>query len=1434
MTTTDLSQFDQNVRIQDRLWNLHSTAPDVGIPLEGRQVFMLVLEREFMGGSARAFDMIDRTESQSGLRLALLQFMLRAVELVVDEHAKSVKENRDRLPYPFAGIFLETVVESHAVALSHAKEAKTANVRANIVRSFYGKDVDDMAHRAVSGAAGNAYAFLSDCRDRAVVEYRLFIVVDRHVNFAKKLESVMKLANDEYVKRTSSTTLSADNKALREYKKATGNDASASDFSIAEILRPDEHWALINSPNAMLDAIAVYTNNREFLNAHTRQRALSAVNTLGEQQNPAYLGGIFSAMMQFLICNPRIDDKQRTWGAYVVPVDPNSNASKKVFSFPYPNRVLVVPIDRHNRRTCVFYVPDYQLRSVDCRIMHQHFVNAQRAIADAPPLTDEDDARGDMNHLAGQGGDFRPQSRRAARAAPQPQQPLPPSRKLAPEDAISAENRRLIEEELVRADIHTRLTRTVEEPAERNAIDQMVLKSTYVDPRVHNQRKQIALAQSGNFTRTTLDQMASEYSSIIKARLTEASTMKERCIVYSQLQLTATRDYIAACTNPLADVSQRGRVINQFFSDITLVHRNSLDTVKFFDDKMSVFAHMMIREMMVLDVVYHTYSTHMLQLVMQAALFDAYRREHDLHMHVIVPGPPEAGKSNALETLERRAISGTVDVQSRHTAKAHSIDESRNDICEGMHEGPARWLIDPHESRVTSLASRHPQNHNNSDKESTEHEMFKNKLTEMVLRTLENVRTPDGRFVARQRISEQIMTYIIAVNLYEMSLAEAIVSRMYLARILEVVRRDATLADKTINQQNESLSLRARREREDVQFRILQTLFYNVEKLFYFRAMTPPTLTVLSILMPIFARVMEEHGVRVKIRALIKLRIYVRHLVIRRAFFMLYQAPKAPFAGVHVDIAHLLWIDPWLYDDQEIVFFAFRFMASQYVDPHVTIVAKALRTYLKKRCGAPRAFERYREGAPAPTHNARARPTSRARVPKANQADVSDYVPNSEAFERAKKLADTTWATADADDTTFDFNRVFIREHYATLVTMLETAIAQTEKVRLSKSQIEQCLIKMTQQTIYDHPRKPNPAFGGEIGAVGDAAAFPVLRDIAQPKESSVALKVDAARSIVSLHVSVIDLLNTDPIDAVIKACCDANTPANKMLSGDCHEADLPHLFGVHYPEAHPGIYHYVPERTKLTPTMDTLLGIDGTASVDDIVINPEKDDEFYRPPLGGTLLEMPIDEYSTRQRMDAIHLPQAAWSSFSFHHIEQQIRDEAATTFVKPALRLVYPAVSRVVTAVPDNFAEMREAIASYSREDAKLFLQGRVSYLMSTTKTELETKEVKSLLESLGYNVKASEKLVKNWDAQRRATEAKLLERQAKDRADQNMAASAIRARIDKILNEKRKRLATAAPETASAVPEVPRPSTSPVHDAMAEDVAADNNDDDESSDF
>lgn len=1409
--SADLSQFDQNVRIQDRLWNLHSIAPKSGISLEGRQVFMLVLEREFLGGSARAFDMIDRTESQSGLRLALLQFMLRAVELVVDEHAKSIKENRDRLPYPFAGIFLETVVESHAVALSHAKQAKTANVRANIVRSFYGCEVDDAALAAKSAA--NTYEFLNDCRDRAVVEYRLWIVVDRHVNFAKKLESVMKLANDEFVKRTSATTLSADNKSLREYKKATGFDASASDFSIAEILRPDEHWALINSPNAMLDAIAVYTNNREFLNAHTRSRALSAVNTLGETQNPAYLGGIFSAMMQFLICNPRIDDKQRTWGAYVVPEDPDSNASKKLFRFPHPNRVLVVPSDRHSRRTCVFYVPDYQLRSVDCRIMHERFVNAQRAIADAPSLSNKDAAHDDLNQLAGQAGDFRPQSRRNARSAAAPQQPIVSQSALAPEDAISLENRLLIEEELKSADIHTRLTRTVEKPAERDAIDALVLKSTYVDPRVHNQRKQIALAQSGNFTRTTLDQMASEYSSIIKTRLTAAATLRERCIIYSQLQRTATRDYIAACTNPLADVSQHGRVINQFFSDIALVHRNSLDTVKFFDVEMSVFAHMMIREMLVLDVVYHTYSTHALQIVMQACLFDAYRREHDLHLHVIVPGPPEAGKSNALETLERRAISGTVDVQSRHTAKAHSIDESRNDICEGMHEGPARWLLDPHESRVTTLGSRQPQ-HNSNEKESIEHEMFKNKLTENVLRTLENVRTPDGRFVARQRISEQIMTYIILVNLYEMSLAEAIVSRMYMARIHEVVRRDATLPDKALNQQNESLSLRARREREDVQFRILQSLFYNVEKLFYFRAMTPPTLTVLSVLMPIFGRVMEEHGVRVKIRSIIKLRLFVRHLVIRRAFFMLYQAPKAPFAGVQVDIAHLPWIDPWLHDDQEIVFFALRFMASQYVDPHVTIVARALRTYLKKRCAAPRAFERYRDGAPAPTTKGRAKSTSRAHVPKANQANVADYVPNSEAFERAKKLADATWATVDAADTTFDFNRIFIREHYTNLVTLLETAIAQNEKVRLSKSQIEQCLIKLTQQTIYDYPRKPNAAFSGEIGAVGDAAAFPVLRDVTQLKESSVALKVDGSRSIVSLHVSVIDMLNSDPIDAVIKACCDVNTPESKMLSGDYHEPDLPHLFGVHRPQANPRIKHYVPERTKLTSTMETLLGVDSEAPVDDGV-DSKGDDQFYRPPLGGAVLEMPLDEYSTRQRMDAIHLPQEAWTAFSFHHIEQQIRNDMATTYVKAPQRLVYPAVSRVVTAVPDNFAELREVIANYSREDAQLFLQGRVSYMLSTTQTELEKKEVQTLLKSLGYDVEASEKLVKRWDEQRLATEAKLLERQAKDRADNDAAAAAIRARIDKILNEKRKR---AAPE--------PRAATSPASDTMLQDVVDDEN--------
>lgn len=1363
--SVDLAQIDNDVRIQERLWNLHSTYPENNyIDMSLNDAYMIVLAKEYMGGSARAFDTIDCTESQSGLRAALLQYMLRAVELVVSEHTKSAQEGKNRLPYPFVGIYLETVVESDAAARSH-EPSKDENVRETIIRNMYDIDINDIESDSAADANKFECEFMKDCRNRLVVEYRLWIFVNTHINFAKKLEEVMKLAMAEHAKRTSATTLSADNKSLREFQKTTGETpSSTTNFNIARVLKTDERWALLNSPDVMLDAIAAYTNNLSFLHTQTRAVALSAVNTLGDARNPAYLGAVFSARMQFCIADLRIDESQRTWANYSHESLPapqgtkSTSSTQRYFKFPHCNRVLVVPTDSHNRRFIYRYTPEYMLLNFQNRLMHENFIKAQHSIANAirgavnvpaQVQTNDDD-------FVGGGSDnfVRPKKNSSKE--------VPTTSATTSSMSLDEQNRRLVDKELENSEVRTRLTRGEQRTtAEQAAVDALILKSTYVDPVVHEQRKKLALAQSGNVRRNTMDQIAAEYRDLFDERISAAKTDQERCIAYTKLQISALRDYIAACTNPLADVSQRGKIINQYFSDLTLHHRNAFVPIKFFDPALSVFGHMVVREMHVLDEIYHLHSSHQLNLSFQVSLMNAYQRKHSLHYNNLTLGPPEEGKSNALEVLERRAIPGTLDVQSRYTAQAHSVDESNNDVCEGIHEAPAMWLIDPNQMPSNGKSN------NNDNKNSAAHDEFKGRLTSMVVRTREPRKMADGTQRIYVRISEQIMTYILLANLDERLIAAAILSRFYVTVVAEVNRKDITMAAKMLNEANESRRLVERRHLENRQFRLMQVLFAHIEKQFYFRSLTEPSLTVFSLLLPIFGRVMEEHGIRIRPRSVTKMRLFIHHWVIRRAIFMAYQAPTAPFMK-DVNLTQLARLDPWLYDDQEIVFFAFRFMQSQYINPRIVIVSKALRVYLETRCARPRVFARANESSDV---------RWRKRVPTSSQAKLSDYVPDAEAEKLSKHINKCEWSTATASDQAFDWNRITLYTRHETLAVELEGIISKTESVRLTRAQIECCLSLMTTKSLYDYEYVPNNAFGGKI----TNSDFPVVPNTSQPKKTNVALLVDNARGTMSLHVSVIRLLTSDPMTAVIAACSDSNIQDTKMLSGSLVAENLPHLFATFKPTANPNVLHYTQCDTSLTATSSALTG---SLDVDD-----NDADDAYLPTkqAEGTVINMSLDEYSGRRRMRDIFLPESAWVIFSFRHIEEKIRSDPAN-FVAKEQQLDYPDEAKVVVSQTERSDEIQTLLSSYSREDAKLYLEGRVAFLQSSTTSEVEKNALKALFEEFGYDVDSVKSLAERWDQKRDANDAKLSERQALDRAEVTKTRKELISKIDATLTKKR----------------------------------------------
>lgn len=1426
----DLTQLDEGVPVGKRLWNPYAVVPPTYDGRLGtRDAYMFVINKAEMGGSARAFDMIDRTTKVSGLCSALLQFVLRAVEQVVRASERAKKESMARVPYPLE-MFLETVVESEASARSHTADCSGANLRAKIVRQFYQIDTtSDAVAQLYPDRASDESPLMRDARGRLVIQYRLWIIVERLLDFPQKIAEVLQLAVEEREKRSTATTLAIDNRALREARKhlsaSSGGDATAQNdtFDMRRVLGQYEQWAVIDSRTTLLDALYLYTGDLRFLNQAARTAA--SHESLGSPTNPFYLGAVFSAARQFNCLDPRTDPAQARWLAYSGPVlrADGSETGGVFLRFPCPQRVLPVAEEYHSVRFTIHYTPDYQRWNAQRRLLRDDLLRAQAGIAAAPALRraraaseavlraaeaaglvserpDADDDDGDDAHLAGGAGD---EQREAATRAAAEARLLLASSASSTSLSLADENRAATALVLARAGITQQFAEgdAVQRGDARRLGGELRLDSRYLDPRATEQTKAIDSALSGNLAMSSVHTLAAHYR-LERTTLAACTDAQERAVRYTVLQEAAMRDYMLSCTSPLADVSATGRTINAFMVRADAQREAYFRQFKFFDPALSVFGHMMVAEATTQDSVYHTYSVHGLQTVMVAAQFDAYRVAHSLKLNVLVTGPPELGKSRALEHVEARSIPGTLLVAARRTQNSFSASEPHNDECEGYHETPHAWLLNPtgtsQPAAGTGTGGQRPPATMGPD-DAKNHEIFKAKLTSMVVRTGDLQKT-DGNFNQKTRVSEQMMTYICASNLRVDWMAPAVLSRMFQVQVSDFHRVDTTMGDKGLDEHNMARDAVARRERCDWEFRLLQYLYYHTEKLIAVGALTAPTLTTLMVFQQIFVDVLENRfGIKVSIRSLIKMELLVRHFVIRRALFALYCAPMAPFAGQTVAIEHLLRLDPWLHDDPEILFFVFEFMRSQYVDAHQAVVTRALRTYIATLDPTPALFERYRAMQTARPRGAESvKPAAKERVPIANYVavmasassggDVSSgagvVTYGSSAAAIADTLARATWADVDAANPAFDFNRFMIRQRLDVLTIELEAIIARDETLRLNREQIGQVLQQMTQQTVTDYEYEPNRQFDGVFGDT--PSAFPVVPRTDRPKKSALRVVSAPQHQLVTVHASVLRVAGADPIEEAIRACSDKNLPPQKMLRGEPATPSQPHIYGVRQAEPRPEVTHVVADRTSFLPSVLTMLGEEADGAPVSAEARVERvARERYNAHLrrAVALVGMSVEEYSVRRRLEAINLPEAAAPLFSFRSLGEQISANAQN-FVVPAEQINYPAECSIATSQSQFMTDVRTLLAGRTPAEAVELLRGRVTYVYATQPNNREREALGPLFKDLGFSMEISER-----EYRFRVAEAKRIELEGEKRRAERRAES------DKIATEMETEMAKAA---------------------------------------
>ena len=1403
------------------MWNSYAVvAPDFCRVSTGDEFYVLLLNVEQMGASSRSLDTIDTTTVTGGMLNALLQFFVHAIM---------------KLEVPIE-MWLETVMQSEEAARSN-KVVDDTSVRRKIIARQYGVDTNvTELHTQVGNGESNEddSPLLADCMHRRPLHYRLWIAVPTGADFAGKLEASLKEASELYKKYTQGATIDAENKSLAAYQRRVAAGAETTDgqqphFELSKLLGRHEQWASINNASLMLDAAAIYLRDRSLLSEEVRREVMKL--PLASKDNPVYFGTVFSAAQAFRLVDKSTDPVQSRFLAYIGTVVDYKGATVPALRFPAWSRVMAIPRDKHNMTMLNLFWPYYQRFHAQQRLLDERLRRAQRIIASAaPPVRAESQNAAIVRNAEVEGLELNPEdiqdamSRHSVRgnmAGNNADEASERSRAMVQHASLAlAQNRGQLsaaEENKLATDQYlgerglNQQFASVDDDGDAAAIETLVLApSRYIDPRVHAQRAAIDNALAGHVDVTTLH-MISAHNDREIASIRASTDERERCIRHTMLQESAMRDYVMSCTSPLAEgMSKTACTVNAFMQRGATMRENYFRTMLFFDPELSVFGHMMARHRATADQVYHTHSVHDLQLAVEVALLDAFRVAHSIGFNVLGLGPPGEGKSRAIEHVQNASIPGSMLVAARCTAQAWSVGESHNDECEAYHETPRHWLCDPAEAPPAANGGTEKRAPGASGDDTQQHELFKTKLTSKMLRTNENKRQPDNSYKTYVRVSECMMTYVCMTNLLPDCIAAAIRSRFFMLEVASFNRADATINDKARDEQNQSTESKALRERCDWEFRWFQALTMHVEKGIFARWLTEPTLSVFTIFSPIFVRVLEQDfGIRVAIRSLIKMELIVRFLVIRRALFMLYIAPGAPRANQQIAIEHLKDLDPWLYDDSEIVFWAFEFMRSQYIDPHMAVVARALRIYLAPQLATPAPFERYRRSHSVMTTTGKRAygSTFREQAPPAAQRPVVTSIfggaQSMTAAQAPLDCAPPTWETAMADDPERDFSHILIRRSTDALGIELEAIIARQETVRLTRPQIARVLVQMSRQTSTDHPYLPNTSFDGTL----TDESVPVLPDTKKPKVSSLILEVN--RDLCLLHVSAILNLHLDPIEAVIAACTDKTMKAGaKYLRGQPHSANLPHLFGVRTIVPNKLITHVCINRSSFSPMSLVLLGQPIEYVQDEGRIELEASKRLAKKSHDKQWLKgASVNEYSARRRAEVLNIPVSMALGFSFEAMEKNIRLREQC-FVPRDQQVDYPADVDVSQSQSEHAARVRDMVAGLTEVELKEHLEGRVAVVLSAFANDIKLPEVRALMADLGFDVEASESalIATAEELAVRETELQAVSEETRDRALMAMAFEA-KLRSDKAQKQREKAAKRAKRHQAAEAANKPR---------------------------
>jgi len=481
------------------------------------------------------------------------------------------------------------------------------------------------------------------------------------------------------------------------------------------------------------------------------------------------------------------------------------------------------------------------------------------------------------------------------------------------------------------------------------------------DAKTRKHERQVNKTASGGLGMTALDTLAQHFKQHLPAQRRRIAEDTELTLRYTTDQDLAFSEYEHNCCASTSNISATGCTINRFWETEAATNNDRvMIELKMVDKRLATFGIIVSQMTLDYDKACAVYAAHREALLLTFAACDTYRHEYNLHINPLFYGEAAVSKSFVLELIERQAIDGTIRSINAKTAAAANIDESRDDVMDVYQEFRAAWLVAPSSGGGAGGGGNRP------DPTNKEHDQFKERIGTCRVTTEYFHMTVDGRRTSLLAHSSQIGNFGGATNLKKTDIAPPMLTRVWAIAMLvmrsennDMASTDAAARAAASDRITLALSAEVKHD-----YRMFQLMHYHVEKLVYTGALTEPSLAVFNLYMPIFRKTLaDQFSVSVPIRTMYRMEKLLRVLVIREALWRAYVLPGAPYRGLPFRINQLKFIDPWLRDNQKMVFWLFEFALDQYVDIYETILTDRVRAFVKALHTDVKLFDRTNDGA---------------------------------------------------------------------------------------------------------------------------------------------------------------------------------------------------------------------------------------------------------------------------------------------------------------------------------------------------------------------------------------------------------------------------------------------------------------------------------------